>query len=116
MTCSTAPTGRQSVPKTVLESVAGCPKYCPDCGLQGLCINSRREQGAVMRRYRCHGCVRRWTTLEVLVEENGKGQRGHVKRYLRRRFNAEVGQRLAIEGLRKDLDAALATFSQRCAS
>jgi len=102
------------VPKAVLESVEDCPKYCPECGRQGLCINSRRERGAVMRRYRCK-CARRWTTLELMVDDGGS-QRGRLQRYLRKHYNAEIGRRLAIEGLRKDVDAALARFAHSCAS
>ncbi len=91
-------------PRATAEYVDGCPKYCADCHRQGACINSRRERGAVMRRYVCKGCGLRWTTLELNLDAIGTHE--HVK--LRAYRDAE--RRQAIAALRQDLDAAMNRF------
>jgi transcriptional regulator NrdR family protein len=88
---------------TRTETVEGCPKYCQSCGNQGLCIDSRRGLGAVTRRYKCT-CGRRWSTVELMMEEDGKAQRGKLQRY------RDNERRKAIAGLRKDLDAVITRF------
>jgi transcriptional regulator NrdR family protein len=85
------------------ETVAGCPKYCPSCQNQGLCIDSRREPDAVMRRYKCQ-CGRRWNTAELMIEDNGHPSRGRLQRYR----NGE--RRKAIASLRHELDAVITKF------
>ena len=69
------------------------PKCCPECGLQGMCWDSRQDRQSILRRYKCK-CGGRWKTLEMTVEA----------------IAAQRVQRSLFNQLRRDLDAAMDRF------
>lgn len=86
------------------ETIAGCPKYCPVCGNQGLCVDSRRSSEAVTRRYKCQ-CGRKWSTVELMVEDDRDYARGgKIQRF------RHAQQRKAIAALRNELNTVITKF------
>ena len=50
-----------------------------DCGSSTKCVDSRgRDRGAIRRRYNCSSCGRKFTTIELKVDEPQKGRRPTV--------------------------------------
>ena len=50
-----------------------------NCKSREMCIDSRPCQEHRRRRYSCPECKSKWTTIEVVVNHVGKGQRAHDK-------------------------------------
>jgi transposase-like protein len=74
-------------------------KQCPECGSNSRCVDSRSIEVYVRRRYQCRNCPRRWTALEVSIDE-----RLPLNAIHREALEGVVGQlALQIEVLRKIL-------------
>ncbi len=46
---------------------------CPACGGRSFCKDSRKNTHGVRRRRQCRDCGQRFTTMEVMVTFDGKG-------------------------------------------
>ena len=67
------------------------------CTAKPECIDSRSYEHHRRRRYRCPACDRRWTTCEVVIQDNGTGRDHDALSTLRGMFEKEAAQNLRMK-------------------
>lgn len=76
---------------------------CPTCGGRTQCIDSRPRKNGIRRRRMCRVCSARFTTLEVIIGADGRGDMPEV--YVQRIVDDLKAKHADLANIITDLEA-----------